>query len=121
MKAEKPELVEIWIWYLTVSEASESDKVKVRTGVVLAVQEPLTMLEGPKEEGAEGAELTKVQLVLFPESTELVPIAFIGVAFILLESLTSKKAMVLAPCGSIIHWVPLAVLRRDKRVLVEEP
>ena len=54
----------------------------------------------------------KVQLVLFPFETLFVPMALMAVEFVLLESLTSRYAIVRS-AGLINHWVPDVLLLRD--------
>ncbi len=46
---------------------------------------------------------SKIQFVLFPESTLFVPAALIADALTLFESFTSRKLIVRVPCGSIFH------------------
>ena len=83
----KSEVSSICILYCMVSEASESDKVKVKVGVVSLVQAPV--MWPPREEGESGAENT--QLMLFPKvSVILRPAVYMRLALELLESATSR-------------------------------
>src|SRR6185503_2068683 len=60
------------------------------------------------------SDVMKVQLVLFPESAQLL-VQEIVVAFVLLLSFTSTELIVLVPEGLIFHCVPVREERRDSR------
>lgn len=89
-REEKFWVSSIWILNLTVSEASGSDRVKVRAGVLSSVHEESTRFDGPNEAGKSGSWFQS-QPVLLPESTTSVRRkAEIMVELMLFESLTSR-------------------------------